>query len=301
MSRWLPGVGMIAMLLVSCAAPATPSATIALATPTPFGTVVVQTLPPELSIATETPLPPPRQCLFPYDLNDGAGIKEVGVYRVNWAGTPLVVTTRGGDITLSLPVSSPHGLRTLVVVHNGDLPAELNLSDRFIPGAVLLVLPAQGVQEMRASDGRYLVQRLFDPLADVRGISPEIDILSVERLFGAQDDFVLRVTLASADDGQTIFTFQSIEALLGNERYAARRYADGRALNLFYDANGQPTDYTGTVIVQGPTVTWTLSSGSDLPFGAQTGTSAANGDRTPFYPIDLLEQLWQAARRNCGL
>lgn len=294
-------LGVATVLLVSCAAPAAPPTAAAPTTPTPFGTVVVQTLPPELSIATETPPPPPRQCLFPYDLNDGAGIQEVGVYRVNWAGTPVDIPTRSGEITLSLPVDSPQGLRTLVVVHNGDLPAELSLSDRFIPGAVLLVLPTPGVQEMRASDGSYLVQRLLDPARDVRGVSPEIDILSVERLFGTQDDFVLRVTLASADDGQTIFTFQSIEALLGEERYAARRYADGRALNLFYDANGQPTDYMGTVIVQGPTVTWTISSGSDLPFGAQTGTSAANGDSTPFYPIDLLEQLWQAARRNCGL
>ena len=297
-------VSLLSLLLMACsgANATTASPTGPPATPTPFGTVLAPTLPPPVGEIRPTATSPPRQCIFPHDLGDNNGVIEIGVYRLIWQGAPVTINTRSGPIEVSGPSSLAFGLRNIVIAHNGPIPSELRLTEQFTPGSTMLLLLAQGVQESRLGDGQRIVQAIDDPLDDVRGLAPNLDIVRVERFFGNELEYVLRVTLATATRQRIIYTYETIEALVGNERYAVRIYpAENRQLSLAYDASGEVSDWLGAIVIQGPTVTWTLNSGADQPFGARTSTSATNGDTTNLFPITLVNSLFETTRRNCGL
>ena len=292
---------ILALTLAACAAPAPPQTAAEAPTLTPFGTVQAVNVNAAEVDSSPPATTPPRQCVFPVNLGEELGVHESGLYRFTWQGIPQTLQTRGGPLTIAGGPGMALGERQIVIVHSAPLPETLRLNDNFAPRSTLLVELLGLTREIRAAGGRILAQTLSDPLGDVRGLPANLDILTVARLFGAGDDFILRVTLAAPDDGEYIWTFESTEALLGAERYASRVFAEGKILSLVYDAEGEVADWPGTTIIQGPTVTWTFENGGELPFGAQTTTSAAGGDQTEMYPVDMMAEIWAVAQRSCGL
>lgn len=293
-------ISIAVLILTACARAETPTPTEP-PTALPFGTVQVE---PSSAIPTETPTatPRPRVCVFPADVDGTGRFEEAAAYRFDWVQgeESQTIQTRGGPVEITGPVTLPAGERELIIVHRAPVSERIALADDASPSTAFLYDPASPSFEARSPAGVLLQQTILDPPEDVRGLPPNLDILSVVRKFGEGDSYIIRVTLAEPDDGKYIWTFEGVEILLGEIRYAERTLADGATLSGFYDPQGQFSEWDGTMVKQGNTVTWALEEGGELPFGARSFTSAAAGDETPLFPVDLMERLWRAARAGCG-
>ncbi|MFQ5409798.1 MAG: hypothetical protein ACE5FI_15420 [Anaerolineales bacterium] len=291
---------LAALVLAACASTETPTPTDA-PTPLPFGTVQVQDT-TALPTAATTPTPRPAVCVFPVVVDEGGRIEEATVYRFEWVQgvESLTLETRGGALEITGPITLPAGERELVIVHRAELPDRIAINEDATPSTSYLLEPGAMALEARSPEGVVQWQTLLDPAEDVRGLPPNLDIVRVERQFGEGGNYIMRVSVAEPDDGEYIWTFESVEVLLGDVRYAERTLADGSVISGFYDPQGQFSEWDGTMVVQGNTVTWALDSGGELPFSARSFTSASAGDETAQYPVDLMQRLWEAARAGCG-
>ncbi len=268
--------------------------------PTPFGTKWIDPTAAAQIVTTPTAVPRTYPCLSPLTVENG--IMEMVMYELVWRQTEeaQVLETRGGEISFKAPVTFPGGVRRVMVIHNAPLPAEFTLPELYEPGHTLIIDPGLDMWEVRAPNGDLRVQHMSDPFEDVRGLVPNLDVLTVERQFGEQGGMLVRATNAEPDDGKYIWTFEGVELFLGDQRFANRTLADGNTLNLVYDQDGQPTDYAGTVIKQADTFTWSFDDAANIPFSIQTYTSASEGDSTVAFPTDQFQALWQQMVQTCG-
>ena len=290
----------IGLIVSACAPTATPEPTEA-PTPLPFGTAFVEDTQITETIAT-TNTARPSVCVFPIVMEEDGRTEEAAIYRFDWVQgvESLTLETRGGVVEIRGPITLPAGERELIIVHRGTALETIEISDNASPSTAYLLDPVTQALEARSPEGVVQWQALFDPLEDVRGLPANLDILSVERQYSVGGGYILRVSLAAPDDGVYIWTFESVEVVLGDVRYAQRTTATGDVISGFYDPQGQFSEWDGTMVVQGNTVTWALDSGGDLPFSARSFTSASAGDETSQYPVDLMQQLWETARAGCG-
>ena len=271
-------------------------------TPTLFGTVskeFTSTVP----TSTIVPTLRPDMCVFPIDVDgQGISIQEAALYRYDWIqGTSSqVLETRDGPVALEGSVTTPAGERQLVIIHHAPLPESFNIIDGLSPGGTMLYDPGTTTSEIRDSKGRVTRQIVSDPSEDVRGLHPNLDITGVERQFSKEGGFIVRVTLTEPDDGKYIWTFETVELLLGNERFAERTMHTGEIISIHYDPTGNYDEWSGTMVVQANTITWALENGGTSPFGARSSTSAATGDTTSMFPVDLMQRLWHLSHDSCG-
>lgn len=294
-------IGVI--LLSECAAPAaTEEIRLDLATPTLFGTVVKE-LTSTIPTATAIPTTRPDLCVFPIDVNEqGSSIQEAALYRFNWiqGNRSQVLNTRDGPVLLESSITTPAGERQLVIVHHADLPEIIEIVEELAPDGTMIYDPLTNASEVRDTSGIINLQTITDPPEDVRGLHPNLDITKVERMFSTENDFIIRVTLMEPDDSKYIWTFETVEIFLGEERFAERTMHTGEVISIHYDPDGNYYEWDGTMIVQANTITWAMENGGKLTFGARSSTSAANGDATSPYPIELMQRLWQLSQNTCG-
>ncbi len=270
-------------------------------TPTLFGTAVKT---PTGGAPTSTPEPPARTdvCVFPVDADESGVFTEAAIYRLQWqpGDESLIVETRGGALTLQPPVNMVAGARRLLIVHRGELPKSLQIPAALEPGGAMLFDAGTGAAELRGMDSSILSQTIRDPRGDIGGMKPALDIITVERRIAEAGDFILRLTTAAPDDGDYAWSFENIELLLGQERYARRILQSGKVVKLHYDAEGNYSVWEGTLIVQANTLTWVLNEGAELSFGARSATSATRADSTILFPVEAMRRLWQASLTSCG-
>jgi hypothetical protein len=210
------------------------------------------------------------------------------------------VDTLGGTLTLQVPVNMVAGPRRLLIVHRSELPESLQLPAAFEPGSAMLFDTGSGTMELRDMDNTIRSQTIRDPRGDIGGAKPSLDIIRVERQIAEAGGFIVRITTAAADDGEYAWSFENIELLLGQERYARRILQSGKVVKLYYDAEGNYSVWEGTLIVQANTLTWALSNGVELPFEARSATSTARADSTGIFPAGTMRRLWQASLTSCG-
>jgi hypothetical protein len=255
--------------------------------------------------ATAAPLPQPRRtypCFAP--LMFGEQEQETFLYQFDWQATTesLNIPTRAGEITLTARATFSGGKRWLAITHLAPLPSFIALPDDFEPGATLLLDPLHNAYEMRSPSGNVQRQWLLDPPEDVRGLPPNLDLVSVEKQFGS-GGYILRVTTTEPDDQKYIWSYEAFELTLGgaaaNERYVHRIMAQGSPVNLYYNQNGKYSTYTGSIITQANTVTWAFDQSDQRTFSVRTLTSAASGDSVPSFPVDLLQALWERQEQVC--
>lgn len=290
-------------LLSGCTPPA-PTTEVLLDRPTPtlFGTVFKT---PTSTVPTETAEPTPlsTMCVFPIDINgQGNSVQEAALYRFNWIqGTSSqILETRDGPVTLEASVTTLAGKRQLVIVHQAVLPESFEIVHALAPGGTLIHDPGTSALEVRDTQGAVIRQTVADAVEDVRGLHANLDITGVERQFSAEDDFIIRVTMAMPDDGKYIWSFETVEVLLGEERFAKRTMHTGEVMSIHYDHDGNYDTWDGTMVVQANTITWAFENGGAFPFGAHSSTSAADGDNTSIFPVDLMQRLWQLSQSSCG-
>ena len=270
-------------------------------TPTLFGTAVKT---PTIAMRTLTPETTsiPNVCVFPVDLDESGIFSEAALYRIHWkiGGDTLILDTRGGPLTLQAPVNMVAGERQLIIAHQGEIPATLQLPTALDSGGTMLFDTGSGATEIRDSNNFVHSQIIHDPRDDIDGVKASLDIISVERKIAAGGGFVIRLTTATEDDGNYPWAFENIELLLGKERYARRILQSGKVIKLFYDAEGNYSVWEGTLIKQANTLTWAMDEGVGLPFGARSATSAMRADSTGIFRSEIMQELWQAAVSSCG-
>lgn len=266
------------------------------ASPVPFGT--------PRATATASAVPPSptpyTRCRYAADLGGSQGLTEVGYYLFDWQGIAITLDTREGPLALTGNPRLALGNRAVIVPAGLDLSTPITLPDALVPGTVLVLAPNGTALAVREAGGRVLYEALRDDQDEHRGMPDNLDIVLIERIFGAGDDHIVRVHTRAADDGEYIWNFEQLELLLGPQRYTARTTAQGQVIGLRYDSDGEPQGYDGMMIVSGPTVTWGFAEGGTQPFAAQSATSSANWDETVVFPADTLFRLWQGALENCG-
>ena len=270
-------------------------------TPTLFGTAVkTPTIPMETLTPETTSIP--DVCVFPVDPDESGVFSEAALYRIYWkiGGDTLILDTRGGPLTLQAPVNMVAGERKLIIAHRGEIPATLQLPTALDSGGTMLFDTGSGATEIRDSNNLVRSQIIHDPRYDVGGAKEALDIISVERKIAEAGGFVIRLTTAAEDNGDYPWSFENIEMLLGNERYARRILQSGKVVKLFYDAEGNYSVWEGTLIEQANTLTWAMEEGAGLPFGARSATSATRVDSTGIFRSEIMHQLWQAAVSSCG-
>lgn len=270
-------------------------------TPTLFGTAVTT---PIGSTPTSTPEPASSRqvCVFPVDVDDSGVFSESALYRLQWppGDNLLTAETRDGNLNLRAPVNIVAGARRLLIVHRGDMPEDLEIPAALKPNGAILFDPGSGATEIRDPDNSIHSQTIHDPRGDINAMKPSLDIITVERQIADEGGFIIRLTTDEADDGEYAWSFENVELLLGQERYARRILKNGKVVNLHYDSTGNYSMWAGTLIAQANTLTWALNSGVELPFGARTATSQARADSTTIFPVKIMQKLWQAALTSCS-
>jgi hypothetical protein len=250
-------------------------------------------------LPTETPIPRQYPCFAPL-IEDGT-LREALLYRVDWLQTQesAVIQTLDGALELTAPFTFPGGVRWLAIVHGAPLPAQLALPIDMEPEATLLYDTNTSTYSVFSAEGRLKSEMILHPTADKNGIPGNMDIASVERIFGAAGGNVIRVTVTAPHEGRFIWTYEAVEITIGGYRYVNRTPAQGRVLNLRYNPEGKFADYTGSVVQQANTVTWSFDDVNNEPFSARTFTSAADWDVTVAIPIARFASLWQRINRSC--
>lgn len=276
-------------------------ATMGAPTPTLFGTTVKT---PTDITPTFTPEPaaPADVCVFPVDADHTGVFSEAALYRIRWQqGDKIIsVETRSGPLKLNVPINTVSGTRKLLILHRGEMPKSLKLSAALKPGGTMLIDADSGATELRDPDDNIHSQTIHDPLGDIGGAKPALDIITVERQIAEAGGFIVRLTTAAADDGKYAWSFENVELLLGKERYTRRILQSGKVVNLHYDSEGNYTVWEGTLIVQANTLTWALNDGAEMPFSARSATSATRADSTGVFPAEAMRKLWQASLTSCA-
>jgi hypothetical protein len=275
--------------------------TLAAPTPTLFGTAMKPT-DYATAIYTQESEPPADVCVFPVDADDSGVFTEAALYRLHWqAGADnLIVDTLGGKITLQAPLNMISGMRRLLIVHRGELPQSLRFPAAFEPDGAMLLDTGSGATEVRDRDNAIRSQIIQDPPDDIGGKKPALDIIRVERQIAEAGGFIVRITTAALDNNEYLWSFENIELILGQERFARRILQSGKVITLHYNPQGSYTVWEGTIVAQANTLTWVLTEGADLPFSARSSTSDARADSTVVFPAGTMQRLWQASMTSCG-
>ncbi len=278
-------------VFTACAAPTTlpPRSPVPQETPTLLGTnnPSTQTVP--------TALPKPASCFFRTNPTD-----EIGVYRFNWQNATITLNTKIGNLIVDGPRDLTPGPRQLVLLHNTQLTAQASVIVNFDPGGTLIDDPLNGVQEVRDAGGTVVIQNMTDPQGDTKGMPAYLDIVRVERTFGYYPNSVVRVYLAGIHTGQYIWSSQNVSVAVAGQTYTQTNFSDGRIALTQTDTVGRVTDWAGPVTVTGNVFAFALQVGVDQPVSAATITSSGGGDTTALYPVEAMNQVWQAVKQHCG-
>lgn len=293
----------LAALLLPACRPQPPAApTPVLPTPTIIGADLLQASPTHPISLAPTIYERPGMCSFPYVFAPREPPQHAGVYRFNWQGAELTLDTAGGPLSVTGTAEASTGPRAVAILHNGPLPPRVVVDVNFVPDAWWVFIAARSTMEIRNSAGAAVQQTVFDPPGDVRFGPEHLDILQVDRLFGPGAEFLIRIRLAEPPPLQStpVWTWDSRTVLLGDRRYTARVFADGKVESGMYTSLGGYRTWDGGVEVEPTSAAWVFEASADLPFSAATSTSAADGDATDVFDVEAMRAFFEAARQACG-
>jgi hypothetical protein len=265
------------------AGPSTPAAT-----PTLLGTVAGP------AAASPSHTPQPGACIF-----RPSPSTEVGVYRFYWDNAAFTLDAKPGPIIVDGPRSLAPGPRQLILHHDVNAAASLIVVINFDPGGSLIYDLARGAQEVRDAGGTVFVQALADSVGDTRGLPAYLDIVRLERTFGYYPSSLLRVYLGGVRSGPPIWTFQNVAASIGGETFNYRTTFDDQTVLTVIDSQGRTQEWPGPVTVEENVVTFALQTGWREPVSALTSTSGGNADATGPFPVDAMQQTWEAVKQKC--
>ena len=269
-------------------------------TPTLFGTPIdIQMIP------TDPPTPEPEKnsniCVFPFFNSTTNNTQEAAVYTFNWNASlkNQTIKTRDGTINLTGPTNLKTGIRKLLLVHNGIIPDKLYLSSKVEPNSHIIYDAHSNTSEIRTENGDLLYQTIYDPTDDTGNMKSALNITKVERQYSEDDNYIIRVTLDSSNVKIVESSFENIELKLGQERYAYRILNTQKAINLKYDSDGNYSKWTGTVIVQGNTITWAINNNKEENFSVKTSTDIQQVDKTNIFNTTSMLNLWAVSQTSC--
>ena len=269
-------------------------------TPTLFGTPIdIQMIP------TDPPTPEPEKnsniCVFPFFNSTTNNTQEAAVYTFNWNASlkNQTIKTRDGTINLTGPTNLKTGIRKLLLVHNGIIPDKLYLSSKVEPNSHIIYDAHSNTSEIRTENGDLLYQTIYDPTDDTGNMKSALNITKVERQYSEDDNYIIRVTLDSSNDKIVESSFENIELKVGQERYAYRVLNTEKAINLKYDSDGNYSKWTGTVIVQGNTITWAINNNKEENFSVKTSTDIQQVDKTNIFNTTSMLNLWAVSQTSC--
>lgn len=247
---------------------------------------------------TRTPRPRPDRCLFPADVDGDGDLEDIGYFRFDWDGQPVVVSTSSGDIEIAGPSGLPTGPRNLLIHLEPSPPSRIDLGPDFPVGGHVLALPDAASVELRDGSGRVLLQRIADPAND--GLFPiNLDILSLERIAEAQEGSRVILFFRGKRTIPLTSSYEAWEVRQGTAVYRAQVQRNGTtAFAKIEDGAADPWD--GSVTVADRSIEWALPMGMDGPFSGHTLRSDLQGDETPAYPADSFERMFNAAITACG-
>ena len=256
-------------------------------------------------IPTDPPTPEPEKnsniCVFPFFNSTTNNTQEAAVYTFNWNASlkNQTIKTRDGTINLTGPTNLKTGIRKLLLVHNGIIPDKLYLSSKVEPNSHIIYDAHSNTSEIRTENGDLLYQTIYDPTDDTGNMKSALNITKVERQYSEDDNYIIRVTLDSSNDKIVESSFENIELKVGQERYAYRILNTQKAINLKYDSDGNYSKWTGTVIVQGNTITWAINNNKEENFSVKTSTDIQQVDKTNIFNTTSMLNLWAVSQTSC--
>jgi hypothetical protein len=280
---------IVLILLTGCSPPsAPPTPSIPAATPTLLGTV------PGPAAAAPTPTPRAGACIF-----RPSPATEIGVYRFNWDNATFTLDAKPGPVIVDGPRNLNPGPRQLILAHDVNASTSLNVVLNFDLGGSLVYDLRSSAQEVRDAGGTVFIQTLADSVGDVRGLPPYLDIVRLERTFGYFPNSLVRIYLGGVRSGPPIWTFQNLTVSLGDELYTRRSSFDDQTALTVTDAQGRTQKWQGPVTVEENIVTFALQTGWKDPVSAATSTSGGDADATHAFPVETMQQIWEAALQRC--